>query len=114
MLVNDKASVCLACGDESASFAVIQKCGSCVGPTKYAARQTDASAVMDYIFGHLELKDWCAAATAGVVALNPLRVAHMRGVKKFSGCWFEPTGRHSAAARARRATAGISWLILIE
>ena len=69
---------------------------------------------MDYIFGHLELKDWCAAATAGVVALNPLRVEHMRGVKKLSGCCFEPAGPHSAAAAARRASAGRSWLVIIE
>ena len=50
---------------------------------------------------------------AGVVALNPLRTAHMSGTKK-SFCRFEHSGSHSAAAGARPASAGKSWLIIIE
>ena len=66
-----QGAICLACGDEAATLAVCQRCLACADPTKYTARQTEISFAMDCIFSYLPLKDWQAAAAAGVVALNP-------------------------------------------
>ena len=117
-----------SCGDYAGGMMmpIHNCCRACFAESgAKSAPVTEDSQLLDHIFSYLELRDWGVAARAGIVALNPERMAVLRhqDVKKVSRQQANRLGQYRRFVNQQRVPpylgaigctskgAGKSWLV---